>query len=62
MRLEPGPARKVKVVNLGLEPEEGIEMGLEPEKVVRKNENRRPVADYVPSECAELVSELAHRA
>ena len=46
-------ARKVKVVNLGLEPYEGIEMELVPEKIVRKNENRRPVADYVPSECAE---------
>ena len=47
------PARKVKVINLGLEPLEGLAMGLEPEKVIRKNENkRRPTADYVPSDCA----------
>ena len=47
------PARKVKVVNLGLEPWEGLKMKLVPEKIVRKNENKRQVADYVPSEWAE---------
>jgi hypothetical protein len=47
------PARKVKVVNLGLEPWEGLKMKLVPEKIVRKNENKRPVADYVPSDWAE---------
>ena len=47
------PARKVIVINLGLEPWEAFEMGLEPEKVIRKDENkRRPVADYVPTEWA----------
>ena len=30
------PARKVRVVNLGLEPEEGLDMGLEPEQVIPK--------------------------
>jgi len=48
------PARKAKVVNLGLEPEEGLAMGLEPERVVRKNEDsRRPVAEYVKQEWKE---------
>lgn len=47
------PGRKVKIINLGLEPLEGLEMGLEPEKVIRKDENkRRPTADYVSSDCA----------
>ena len=47
------PARKVRVENLGLEPMEGIEMGLEPEKVIRKDQTKqRPVADYVPPNCA----------
>ena len=45
------PARKVKIVNLGLEPQEGIEMGLEPENVVTKKKKRRPVAHYVPFRC-----------
>jgi len=46
------PARKVEVINLGLEPHEGILMGLEPEKIVRKEGDERPVADYVPYEWA----------
>jgi len=41
------PARAVKVVNLGLEPWEGKDMGLEVE-TVEKTKNRRPVAEYVP--------------
>lgn len=45
------PARKVHVVNLGLEPWEGLKMGLEPERV--SSEDERPVADYVSSEWAE---------
>ena len=45
------PARKVKVVNLGLEPEEGLAMGLVPETFVSKD--RRPVADYVSPRWAE---------
>jgi hypothetical protein len=45
-------ARKIQIVNIGLEPWEAIEMGLEVEKVeVKKNkegeEIHKPVADYV---------------
>jgi post-segregation antitoxin (ccd killing protein) len=39
-------ARKIKIVNLGLEPWEGIEMGLEIESV-KEGERHKPVADYV---------------
>jgi hypothetical protein len=45
-------ARKVKVVNLGLEVEEGLKMDLEPEKV-ELLKDARPVADYVSPETAE---------
>lgn len=39
------PGRRVKVINLGLEPEEAVEMGLQIESF--ESERRRPVADYV---------------
>ena len=39
-------ARKIKIVNLGLEPWEAIEMGLEVEDV-EEGDRRKPVADYV---------------
>jgi hypothetical protein len=39
-------ARKVKIINLGLEPWEGLEMGLPVERV-EKPKVRRPVAPYV---------------
>jgi hypothetical protein len=39
-------ARKIKIVNLGLEPWEARELGLEVEEVEEKN-RRKPVADYV---------------
>jgi hypothetical protein len=39
-------ARKIRIVNLGLEPWEAAEMGLETEQVEEKN-RRKPVADYV---------------
>jgi hypothetical protein len=39
-------ARKIKIVNLGLEPWEALEMGLEVEEVEGKD-RRKPVADYV---------------
>jgi hypothetical protein len=39
-------ARKIKIINLGLEPWEAIEMGLEVEEI-GLGKNRRPVADYV---------------
>jgi len=43
------PGRKVKIINLGLEPQEALDMGLECEnlKAVKKF---KPVADYVSSE------------
>jgi hypothetical protein len=40
-------ARKIKIINLGLEPWEAVEMGLEIEKFKPKSDKRRPVADYV---------------
>jgi hypothetical protein len=43
------PGRKVRVVNLGLEPEEALEMGLEVEGVAA-SERRKPMASYVPAE------------
>ena len=39
-------ARKIKIVNLGLEPWEAIAMGLEVEDV-EEGDRRKPVADYV---------------
>jgi len=39
-------ARKVRIVNLGLEPWEAVEMGLEVEDV-EEGEKHKPVADYV---------------
>jgi hypothetical protein len=41
------PARRVRVVNLGLEPEEALTMGLQPEPVSRKDKKAVTVADYV---------------
>ena len=41
-------ARKIKIINIGLEPWEAIEMGLEVENVeVEEKTGARPVADYV---------------
>jgi hypothetical protein len=39
-------ARKIEIINLGLEPWEALEMGLEVE-TVEAGERRKPVADYV---------------
>ncbi len=39
------PSRRVRVINLGLEPEEAVDMGLQVETFNSKG--RRPVADYV---------------
>jgi hypothetical protein len=39
-------ARKIQIVNIGLEPWEAVEMGLEVE-TVEKGKRRKPVADYV---------------
>ena len=41
-------ARKIQIINLGLEPWEAVEMGLEVEDVEEKD-RRKPVADYVRS-------------
>jgi hypothetical protein len=39
-------ARKIKIINLGLEPWEALDMGLEVE-TIEEGKRRRPVADYV---------------
>ena len=39
-------ARKIEIINIGLEPWEAVEMGLEVE-TIDKADNRKPVADYV---------------
>ena len=44
------PGRKVRVINLGLEPEEAVAMDLEVEDV-DAGERRKPVAAYVPADC-----------
>jgi hypothetical protein len=44
------PGRKIRIVNLGLEPEEALEMGLQVEKVKRDSSRRQPVANYVDEE------------
>lgn len=49
------PARKVKIVNLGLEPAEALEMGLQVERVEHEEKGEgklAPVAAYVPPEWA----------
>ena len=45
-------ARNVAIINLGLEPGEALEMGLDPEKV-EPGKNARPVAGYVAPKWAE---------
>ena len=51
------PERQVKIVNLGLEPEEALAMGLEPERVERKDERTVAVASYVEPEWREWLQE-----
>ena len=46
------PERKVKIINLGLEPEEGLAMGLPVEKI-KRGKNCKPVGGYVPEEWKE---------
>jgi hypothetical protein len=43
-------ARKIKIINLGLEPWEAMDMGLEVEDV-KESEKRKPVASYVLKHC-----------
>jgi Topoisomerase 6 subunit A/Spo11, Toprim domain len=45
-------ARKITIINLGLEPQEAVEMGLDVEDIEEKD-RQRPVADYVPNEWKE---------
>ena len=49
-------ARKIKIVHLGLQPWEAVEMGLEVENVER-GDKRKPVADYVLKREAEFPNE-----
>ena len=51
--------RKVKVVNLGLEPDEALRMKLEPEKFTAKG--KRPVAKYVKPRWRRLATDPACR-
>lgn len=46
------PERRVRVINLGLEPKEALAMGLEIEHLDKTNK-MRPVATYVTSQCEE---------
>lgn len=39
--------RRIEVINLGLDPQEAEQMGLEVENVERKKAKRQPVADYI---------------
>jgi hypothetical protein len=41
-------ARKITIINLGLEPQEAVEMGLDVEDIEEKD-RQRPVAGYVPN-------------
>jgi hypothetical protein len=43
------PERKVKIINLGLDPWEAMDMGLEIEELT-KSKDKKPVAAYVPTE------------
>jgi hypothetical protein len=49
--------RKVHIVNLGLEPAEALEMGLQVETVNRKGDKAAPVAEYVPGPWGEWLQE-----
>jgi hypothetical protein len=49
-------ARKIDIINFGLEPWEAIDMGLEVEDIGEKDK-RRPVADYVPDDWANWLQE-----
>jgi hypothetical protein len=47
------PGRKVKIINLGLEPKEALALGLDPEPVEWKGDKELPVARYVAEEWGE---------
>ena len=44
------PGRKVQIINLGLEPDEALDMDLQVEEVKRDSDKRQPVAEYVDKE------------
>ena len=50
-------ARKIKIVNLGLEPWEAVAMGLEVETISEPEKGRRPIADYVLNRDREFPNE-----
>ena len=49
--------RNVKIINLGLEPEEARLMGLQVEEVKRESKKKQPVADYVDEDEAEWLQD-----
>ena len=54
-------ARKIRIINIGLEPWEAVEMGLEVETIEAKD-RRKPVANYVLIEDDDWMEWLqAHR-
>ena len=56
------PGRKFKIINLGLDPWEGIAMGLEPENSVNESDKYKAVGDYVSEHDPECVEWLqTHR-
>jgi hypothetical protein len=54
-------ARLIKIINLGLEPWEAIEMGLAPETIKAPDKGRRPVAEYVLARDREYPNEAPGR-
>jgi hypothetical protein len=53
------PGRKVQIINLGLEPKEALEMGLQVEDMKRDTNKRQPVAEYVDEDWQDWLQ--AHR-
>ena len=51
------PARTVHVVNLGLDPQEGLRLGLPVEPVIEKTNRRAAVADYLKADWAEWLQD-----
>src|SRR5262249_43252753 len=52
------PARTVKIINLGLEPWQGLEMGLPVEPAEKDGTKRKPVGQYVKEKGLEWVEWL----
>jgi hypothetical protein len=51
------PGRKIRIINLGLEPAEALDMGLQVESVKRNSNRRQPVADYVEADWKEWLQD-----